>query len=203
MIDTDNLCDLWGADMGASNSHLFSEAKNINVDCLAQCEAVNMFSAKLIPFLASLLHVKGDCLAGSCEKTFLDVYQDVWRLRVCWSCISQFCHVKPNSVPHLVHTGLSVFVVQPKGEKRWKILRVEWRKSFYQQKLSQTVPRVKLLHTAKEIRSKGKELFFRTRSSVEQKYICLLRLLLSVQECIHFTHWLEKEKKTGENFSFR
>ena len=63
--------------MGASNSHLFSEAKNINVDCLAQCEAVNMFSAKLIPFLASLLHVKGDCLAGSCEKTFLDVYQDV------------------------------------------------------------------------------------------------------------------------------
>ena len=62
--------------MNASNSHSLLEAKNINVDCLAQCEAVNMFSAKLIPFLASLLHVKGDCLARNCEKTFLDVYQD-------------------------------------------------------------------------------------------------------------------------------
>ena len=35
-----------------------------------------MFSAKLIPFLASLLCVKGDCLTRSCQKISLDVYQD-------------------------------------------------------------------------------------------------------------------------------
>ena len=35
-----------------------------------------MFSARLIPFLASLLRVKGDCLTRSCEKISLDVYQD-------------------------------------------------------------------------------------------------------------------------------
>ena len=62
--------------MDASNPHPISEAKNIIIDCLARCEAANMYSAKLIPLLASLLHVKGDCIARSCEKTFLDVYQD-------------------------------------------------------------------------------------------------------------------------------
>ena len=35
-----------------------------------------MFTAKLIPFLATLLRIKGDCLTGNCQKISLDVYQD-------------------------------------------------------------------------------------------------------------------------------
>ena len=35
-----------------------------------------MFTAKLIPLLATLLRVKGDCLTRSCQTFSLDVYQD-------------------------------------------------------------------------------------------------------------------------------
>ena len=83
----------------------------------------------------------------------------VWRcrarLRVCRPCFSQFCHVKPNSVLHLVYTGLSMFVVQLQEKQRRKVLRVKWREPFHQPKLSQAFFWIKILHPTKGIPTAG------------------------------------------------
>ena len=180
--------------MDASNSHPFSEAKNINVDCLAQCEAVNMFSAKLIPFLVSLLHVKGDCLSGSCEKTFLDVYQDAFQ-------DSEFVgHVFRSSVtlnPIQCYTWciqdcrcLSFNLKEKNDDQKYCELNEGnhfTSKSSLKHSLGTSYYILRRKYEAK-VKNYCLEL-----ARFEQKYICLLRLFLSVQECVYLsTDWRKK-----------
>ena len=85
-----------------------------------------MIAEKLIISLFSFLQVKGDCLTGNCEKISLDVNRDA-RLETEFvgHIFLQFCHVKPSSVLHLVHTRLPMFVIQLQGKERHQILRVK------------------------------------------------------------------------------
>ena len=114
----------------------------------------NMTCAVIFLFLVTILEVKGNCLAGKCEKISLDLY---WDAVLDSEFVGQVFHnsVTLNPIQCYTWCRLSVFVSELQGEQRPEILWAEWRKSFYQQKFSQTLSWITLLHSTEGLQHEG------------------------------------------------